>query len=487
MTVAANLGFPRIGHRRQLKAALEGFWTGRLSEAEFQAEAARLRATHWRLQQGLGIGHVPSNDFSLYDHVLDIACMVGAVPAGYGWPGQGPVSLASYFALARGARGVEAERAAGIEASQPALEMTKWFDTNYHYLVPVLRAGQSFSLTENRPLAAFREAFALGIRTRPVLLGPVSFLLLSKTEDGSDPLALLPGLLPVYAAILDELAEAGAAWVQMDEPCLATDLPPAAQDAYHRAYAALAAAAPSLCLLLTGYFGGLGDNLATVLDLPVAGLHLDLVRDPGQLDAVLAERPELWLSLGVVDGRNVWRNDLRASLAVLRRAAEARPDGARRLMVAPSCSLLHVPIDLAQEEALDPEVRAWLAFAVQKLGEVRTLALALEEGEDVPEVRRALAEADKALAGRRASARVHDPAVAARLAALTPEMTHRASPFAKRKARQAERLKLPPLPTTTIGSFPQTEAVRHARAELARGRLPLAEYEAFLERETEAA
>lgn len=488
MTIATNLGFPRMGRRRELKAALEGFWAGRLSEADLQTEAARLRAAHWRLQQGLGIGHVPSNDFSLYDHVLDTACMIGAVPAGYGWQDNGPVSLASYFALARGARGTAAERTAGIKADAPALEMTKWFDTNYHYLVPVLRAGQAFTLTENRPLVAFQEALALGIRTRPVLLGPVSFLLLSKTEDGSDPLALLPGLLPVYAAVLRGLAEAGAVWVQMEEPCLATDLSRAAHNAYRNAYAALTAAAPSLRLLLTTYFGGLGGNLDTALALPVSGLHLDLVRAPGQLDTVLAAaRPDLWLSLGVVDGRNVWRTDLRASLQVLRRAAEARPDGARRLMIGPSCSLLHVPVDLAQEEALDPGIRSWLAFAVQKLAEVRTLTLALEEGEDRPEVRQALAAADSALATRRASARVHDPAVAARLAALTPEMARRASPFAARRACQAQRLDLPPLPTTTIGSFPQTEDVRRARADLARGRLSPAEYEAFLRHETEAA
>lgn len=487
MTIATNLGFPRIGRRRELKTALERFWAGEIPQEELLAEAATLRATHWRLQQSLGISHVPSNDFALYDHVLDTACMLGPVPPGYGWQGEGPVSLDTYFALARGARGTPPERAAGIEAGVPALEMTKWFDTNYHYLVPVLRAGQRFVLTENRPLAAFREAFALGIRTRPVLLGPVSFLLLSKTEDGSDPLALLPGLLPVYAQILRELAEAGVTWVQMDEPCLATDLTGAAHGAYRLAYTALAEAAPSLCLLLASYFGGLGENLATALALPVTGLHIDLVRGPEQLEPVLAGcRADQWLSLGIVDGRNVWRSDLRAKLDLLRRAAAARPDGTRRLMVAPSCSLLHVPVDLAQEEALDPEIRSWLAFAVQKLGELRCLTLALEEGEEVPDVRRALAAADAALAARRASARAHDPAVTARLAALTPEMARRASPFAARRQRQAERLDLPPLATTTIGSFPQTAEVRRARAELARGKLSVEEYEAFLRREIEA-
>jgi len=225
MTIASNLGFPRIGARRELKFALERHWSGELDAAGLLAQAQALRAHHWRLQQSLGISHIPSNDFALYDHVLDTACMLGVIPEGYGWQG-GPVSLATSFALARGARGTEAERAAGIAGRRPALEMTKWFDTNYHYLVPRVTAAQRFQLTENRPLAAFREAEALGLRTRPVLLGPVSFLLLCKADDGADPLGRLDQLLPLYAEILRQLAEAGAAWVQIDEPALALDLQP---------------------------------------------------------------------------------------------------------------------------------------------------------------------------------------------------------------------------------------------------------------------
>jgi 5-methyltetrahydropteroyltriglutamate--homocysteine methyltransferase len=482
MSIAANLGFPRIGPRRELKTALEAHWAGRLPEEGLLAEAARLRTDHWRLQQRLGIGHVPSNDFCLYDHVLATACMLGAIPPGYGWSGEGPVSLATEFALARGARGTETERAAGIEPGLPALELTKWFDTNYHYLVPALREDQRFTLTENRPLAAFREALALGIRTRPVLLGPVSFLLLSKAEDGSDPLALLPALLPGYARLLGELAEAGCAWVQMDEPVLATDLTPEARAAFTRAYAALARK-PAPSLMLTAYFGGYGDNLDTVLSLPVAGLHLDATRARAEeMDALADGLPEgRLLSLGAVDGRNIWRADLAAALDLLRRAASARPDGARRLVVAPSCSLLHVPVDLAQEDRLDPSLRAWLAFAVQKLEEVRVLALALEEGEAAPLPKRAFAEAGAALAARRASVAVHDPSVAACLAATTPEMASRASPHAERQKAQAARLNLPPLPTTTIGSFPQTEAVRATRAQRARGAIDAAQHDAFME------
>ncbi len=477
MTVASNLGFPRIGCRRELKFVLERQWAGELGEAGLLAEAARLRAAHWGLQQDVGVSHVPSGDFSLYDHVLDTACMLGAVPPGYGWNG-GPISLPTYFALSRGSRGTDAERAAGIRPGLPALEMTKWFDTNYHYLVPRLAAGQRFQLTENRPLALFREAHAAGTRTRPVLLGPVSFLLLSKTTDGSDPLDLLDGVLPLYTQVLRELAEAGCTWVQVDEPCLALDLPEKAGAAFVLAYGALARE-PAPDVLLASYFGAMGDNLGTVVRLPVAGLHLDLVRGASDLDAVLeTARPEQWLSLGLVDGRNIWRTDLRAALATAQRVGAAR-GGTRRLMVTPSCSLLHVPVDLTQENKLDPEVKSWLAFAVQKLGEVTALARGLDEGEAA--VRAELEASDVAMRSRRDSPRVHRPEVAARVAAVAPSMERRASPFAVRRAEQQARLNLPPFPTTTIGSFPQTVEVRHARAALGRGEMDAAEYDREIE------
>ncbi|MFZ6763072.1 5-methyltetrahydropteroyltriglutamate--homocysteine S-methyltransferase [Pseudoroseomonas sp. WGS1072] len=479
MTVAANLGFPRIGARRELKSALEAHWAGELDEAGLLEAARGLRQRHWQLQAGQGISHIPSNDFALYDQVLDTAGMLGAIPEGYGWRG-GPVSLATAFALARGARGTAAERSAGIAAGLPALEMTKWFDTNYHYLVPRLSAGQRFELTENRPLAAFREA--LPLRTRPVLLGPVSFLLLSKTEDGSDPLGLLDRLLPLYARLLGELAAANCAWVQMDEPALALDLSEAAREAFRRAYAALAeGATPDL--LLTSYFGPMADNLATAASLPVAGLHLDLVRGAADLEPALdLLPPERWLSLGLVDGRNVWRCDLRAALGTLRRVAERR--GTRRLIVAPSCSLLHVPVDLAQEggegqRGLDPAVRSWLAFATQKLEEVAALARGLDEGEAA--IAQALAASDRARQGRAESAAAHRPEVRARLAAVTPEMARRAGAFPARRAAQRARLGLPDFPTTTIGSFPQTPEVRQARAALARGTLDAEGYERRVE------
>jgi len=471
MTIASNLGFPRIGHRRELKFALERHWAGELDDAGLHAAGAALRAKHWRLQSGSGISHVPSGDFSFYDHVLDTACMLGVIPPGYGWS-EGPVSLATYFALARGSRGTAAERAAGIAAGLPAMEMTKWFDTNYHYLVPRLAAGQRFALTENRPLAQFQEALALRLRTRPVLLGPVSFLLLAKSTDGSDPLDLLPHMVPLYGQILRELAEAGAAWVQMDEPALALDLSAKARQGFASAYAALAALkTPEL--LLTSYFGPLGDNLGVAAGLPVAGLHIDAVRGSDELDQVLAAWPaDRYLSLGLVDGRNIWRNDLRASLALLERAAAVR--GARRLMVAPSCSLLHVPVDLAQEGKLDPEIRGWLAFATQKLEEISALARGLDEGEAAIEAH--LRASDEAVRSRQASPRVHRAEVAARLAEITPEMERRANPYPQRRAAQQARLRLPLFPTTTIGSFPQTAEVRHARAAATRGDIAEEQY-----------
>jgi 5-methyltetrahydropteroyltriglutamate--homocysteine methyltransferase len=476
MTVASNLGFPRIGHRRELKRALEQFWSGELDATGLASTVKSLRARHWKCQVALGIGHVPSGDFSLYDHVLDTACMLGAIPPGYGWS-DGPVSLPTYFALARGSRDTAAERAAGIEPNLPALEMTKWFDTNYHYLVPRLSLAQRFVLTTNRALEHYQEAIKIGCRTRPVLLGPVSFLLLSKTTDGTDPLDLLDRVLPVYSQILRELAEAGVTWVQMDEPVLALDLTERAQEAFGRAYGAFASGlAPDI--LLASYFGPLGSNLATAAKLPVSGLHVDLVRGAADLDALLEAVPgDRWLSLGIVDGRNVWRTDLRAALGTLQRVAAVR--GNRRLMVAPSCSLLHVPVDVEQETKLDPDVKGWLAFATQKLVEVDLLARGLNEGEAV--IAKQLEASDAAVRSRHASTKVHRPEVSGRLANVTPEMTRRKNPFSIRRPLQRARVCLPLFPTTTIGSFPQTPEVRRARGDLNRGVISIAEYESHVE------
>jgi 5-methyltetrahydropteroyltriglutamate--homocysteine methyltransferase len=479
---ATNLGFPRIGLRRELKTALESFWAGKSDEAALRGTADALRLRHWTLQRDAGIVRVPTGDFSLYDHVLDTACAVGAIPSGYGWRAGDAVSLDTYFTLARGERGTAiadcGHAHGGVEKGAPALEMTKWFDTNYHYLVPIFRRGQEFAVTGFPAVDAYDAAVAAGFQARPVLLGPVSFLMLGKMAEGEDdPLDLLPGLLPVYAETLRRLAKAGARWVQIDEPCLVLDLSEKARAAFTQAYAALAGVAPPVSILLATYFGGLRDNLDLALGLPVEGLHLDLVRAPEQLEPALKKAPpRMALSLGVVNGRNVWRGDLRHAFGLLREAASVRRT--ETLMVAPSCSLLHSPIDLGGETALDPELRGWMAFARQKLDEVAVLARGLREGAGA--IESALAESDARQAERRASPRLNDPAVAARLAAGKPADARRASPFPVRQAAQRERLHLPAFPTTTIGSFPQTAEVRATRAARKRGETTQEEYEAFL-------
>ena len=470
MVTASNLGYPRIGPGRELKKALESFWGGRSDAAALDAASATLRRASWELQQAAGIDQIPSNDFSLYDHVLDTAAMLGAVPSRFGWNGS-MVDRDTYFAMARGG------------PDTPAMEMTKWFDTNYHYIVPEFEPGMILRLASSKAIDEYREAKALGIETRPKLLGPVSFLLLGKSRHaGIEPLDLLDQALPVYEQVLRQLAEAGATWVQVDEPMLVLDLSARARAAYAQAYARLSAAGPSLKLLLATYFGDPGDNLETALGLPVAGLHLDLTRasHTGRLvQRTLAAVPDArTLSLGLVDGRNVWRTDLDAALGTARAVLESV--GPQRVMIGPSCSLLHTPVDLGLETELDEELHSWLAFARQKVDEIALLARALVDEAAVAaelEARRA------ALASRRASSRVHDPAVAARMGSVDEAMQRRATAFAQRQAAQQARLRLPPLPTTTIGSFPQTGAVRKTRAAFKAGRLSAAEYDGFLESE----
>jgi 5-methyltetrahydropteroyltriglutamate--homocysteine methyltransferase len=477
MTVTvATLGFPRIGPRRELKFALEKFWSGKSSEAELLETAAGLRTAAWARQKGLGADWIPSNDFSLYDHVLDTSVMLGAVPTRYG-AADGQAGLATYFAMARGTTGAEGG-CGHAHASLTACEMTKWFDTNYHFMVPELAAGDRLALNGLKIVDEYREARAQGFETRPVLLGPVTWLSLAKGR-GIDPFDYLDEVLGLYGVILGHLGEAGAEWVQIDEPVLATDLSDAQRRAFTRAYARLAR--PGVKLMLATYFGGLEDNLTLAASLPVAGLHVDLVRASGQLDALLKAAPRsLLLSLGVVDGRNVWRADLEALLDRLEPLAATRD-----LVLAPSCSLLHVPVDLALETRLDPEVKQWLAFAVQKVEELNILKRALNEGR--ASVAAELAEAAAAAANRKTSPRIHDAAVAARIAAITPAMRERNSAYPDRARAQAEALALPAFPTTTIGSFPQTAEVRHARAEYNRGQLDEAAYRQFLREETERA
>ncbi len=464
MTRAANLGFPRIGARRELKWALESYWKGASDADALATTAAELRSRHWALQHKAGLDIIPSNDFSLYDHVLDTTFMLGAIPERFSHLS----GLDAYFAMARGAD------------DAPAMEMTKWFDTNYHYIAPELTEDMAFTLAAATPLDAFNEAKAQGIHTRPVLIGPVTWLSLGKAKsEGLDPLSLLPRILPVYIELLQRLAEAGADWVQIDEPLLVKDLSAAEETAFRDAYAVLADAGPKV--MLATYFGALDENLSLASALPVAGLHVDLVRAPEQRDSVLGVIGDKTLSLGLIDGRNIWRADLSAALSAAEAAVSAL--GADRVEIAPSCSLLHTPVDLDAEARLDAEFRGWLAFAKQKLDEVVALARAADAGRGAAQA--AFDAADAAVASRRASSRINDPAVAARVASVTAADGKRNSPFSQRIAKQSDTLRLPPFPTTTIGSFPQTKDVRKARADHRAGRLSDADYEAFLKARTE--
>ncbi|MHB8330673.1 MAG: 5-methyltetrahydropteroyltriglutamate--homocysteine S-methyltransferase [Candidatus Dormibacteria bacterium] len=471
LLIASTLGFPRIGPARELKWALEGFWSGRLTAAELTARAAGLRAARWELQRRAGIQHIPSNDFSLYDHVLDTALMVGAVPTRFQGLGQGD-ELELLFAMARGAV------SAGGEV--PPLDMTKWFDTNYHYLVPELAPTQEFKLNSRKPVEEFLEALKLGIETRPVLLGPLSFLRLSKmTEVGVSPLALLDRLLPVYAEALGSLRDAGAKWVQMDEPCLAQDAPVEVLEGLESAYGYLGQRVPGLRILVASYFASLGANLEAALMLPVDALHLDLVRGGQDLERALELVPDgMSLSLGVVDGRNVWSLDPDPALvAIHRAAAKLGPD---RLLVAPSCSLLHVPVTVTGEDELDPEVRSWLAFAEQKLAEVSLLARSLNPAfEQDPDLARLRALASS----RRDSQRRVNPQVRQRLRQVVAQDLRRAGDAATRRAEWMADASMPPLPTTTIGSFPQRTELRQARTRLRRGEIDEAAYQAQMEEE----
>jgi 5-methyltetrahydropteroyltriglutamate--homocysteine methyltransferase len=463
--LASNLGFPRIGAKRELKKALESYWAKDISLEELNKVAAELRKTQWLLQKDAGIDHIPSNDFTTYDHVLSTVAMVGAIPERYNWAG-GKLDLDTFFAMARGNDAVG------------AMEMTKWFDTNYHYIVPEFHAGQKFQWACDKVIRHYQEAKDLDIQTRPVLLGAVSFLLLGKMKDGGSALSLLDGILPIYEQVLTKLAELGAEWVQIDEPCFVLDQPQAARDALAKTYARLAKAAPSLKILVATYFDELGENTDAVFGLPVAGVHIDLVRAPQQLDAALkAVQKDQILSLGVIDGRNIWRSDISKILPVIERAAAAH--GADKIIIAPSCSLLHVPVDLDTEKTLDAELKSWMAFAKQKLQEITALTMAANGQKDTA----VFALSDAAIQSRATSTRIHDAAVKARSAAVIPAMLTRQNPFSQRQALQRKALHLPMFPTTTIGSFPQTSEIRNARAEHKAGKLDDAQYNAFLKKE----
>jgi 5-methyltetrahydropteroyltriglutamate--homocysteine methyltransferase len=475
MATASNLGYPRIGAHRELKRAVEGYWKGDLTKDELRDSAQALRESHWATQQELGLDVVPSNDFSYYDQVLDACAMVGAVPERFPWDGT-EVDLDTYFAMARGLQEKDLE---GEESGVQAMEMTKWFDTNYHYIVPEFSHDTTFSLSSTKVIDEYEEAKAQGVDTRPVVIGPVSFLLLGKTQaDDLDALDLLDDLLPVYAEVLQELADAGCEAVQLDEPNLVLDLSDAERAALDQAYEALADAA-DIELHVATYFGGLEDNLPTALDLPIDVLHLDLTRGEEQLDEALDHGvpDDLALSLGVIDGRNVWRADLDALLGTVETAIDAL--GTDRVLVGPSCSLLHVPVDLDTEPGLSDEMKTWFAFATQKIEEIVALA---ERADGHEEATEALFEKSRrAHAARAESDWINDAAVQDRVAGIDASMTERDSPHSSRSPLQREALDLPTLPTTTIGSFPQTDDMRRMRAQYKKDEISKDEYEDFIE------
>ncbi|MFI6334091.1 5-methyltetrahydropteroyltriglutamate--homocysteine S-methyltransferase [Streptomyces sp. NPDC050535] len=462
---ATVYGYPRQGQGRELKKAIEGYWKGRVDADALRATAAELRRANWEQLAGAGIHEVPTGDFSYYDHVLDTSVMVGAVPDRHR-DAVASDPLDGYFAMARGTQDVA------------PLEMTKWFDTNYHYLVPELGPDTVFTTDSAKQVAEFKEALALGLTARPVLVGPVTYLLLAKPAPGVaadfDPLTLLDRLLPVYAEVLADLRAAGAEWVQLDEPALVQDRTPAELNAVTRAYRDLGGLADRPKLLVASYFDRLGDALPVLAKAPVDGLALDFTGTAAaNLDALAAVGglPGKRLVAGVVNGRNIWADDLTRSLATLGTLLGL----ADRVDVAASCSLLHVPLDAAAESDIEPEILRWLAFARQKTAEIVTLAKGLGLGTDAIAAELAANRAD--LASRAGSALTRDPAVRARSAAVADADARRSEPYSERAAAQRAHLGLPLLPTTTIGSFPQTAELRTARADLRAGRIDSSGYE----------
>ncbi len=464
MALAHSLGFPRIGRDRELKKAQEAFWKGELNEAGLRDVGRELRKVHWDLQKNAGIDLLPVGDFAWYDQVLSHSLMFGVIPERFR-PHDGKATLHTLFSMARGV----SNTCCGEGHAQ---EMTKWFDTNYHYLVPEFSVDQQFQLGWEQLFEETEEARALGHNVKPVIIGPLTYLWLGKTKGADfDKLDLLDRLLPLYGQIFARLAALGVEWVQIDEPILVLDLPQDWKNAFERAYNQIQR--DPLKKLLATYFGGLEENLGLAANLPVDGLHIDLVRAPDQYPTILDRLPAYKvLSLGVVNGRNVWRCDLQNALATLRHAHERLGD---RLWVAPSCSLLHSPVDLGREDQLDAELKSWLAFAVQKCEEVAVLAQAVSEPE-APQVLRALAQSRSVQTSRAASPRIHKPEVQTRVAAITAKDAQRQSPFAQRIAKQRGKLDLPLFPTTTIGSFPQTAAIRLARQAYKQGKLSAADY-----------
>jgi len=469
-----NMGYPRIGGQRQLKKACEQYWAGKIDLNELNSVARKIKEDNWQTQLDAGIDLIPCNDFSFYDQVLDMSLLLGVIPQRYSpvlseVKGNNEIDL--YFAMARG------YQKDGLDIT--AMEMTKWLDTNYHYIVPEFTANQEFRLFYENIFGEYQAAKQLlGEKAKPVLLGPVSYLLLGKEKEaGFERVDLIKKLVPVYVEIINRLKQQGAEWIQLDEPCLALDLSKKEKEAFDFAYRNIANRVSGVKLLVSTYFDALADNTPLAVNLPIAALHIDLVRAPEQLEEVLALIPhQLQLSLGVIDGRNVWKNDYEKSLNLIWEAMEKL--GTDRVIIAPSCSLLHSPIDLDLETALDPEIKNWMAFAKQKLNEINELRQ-IAKGND------SLLQANKqAIESRRLSAKVHQQAVKDRVAAITEADAARGNAFPIRQQLQHERFNLPLFPTTTIGSFPQTDDIRQLRAKFKKGELTLEQYEKAIEQAT---
>ncbi|MBT3093933.1 MAG: 5-methyltetrahydropteroyltriglutamate--homocysteine S-methyltransferase [Candidatus Thiodiazotropha endolucinida] len=467
MVTTHHLGLPRIGTKRELKFALEAYWRGELDQRELEQTAFKIRRDNLLLQSRLDMLTV--GDFSLYDQVLDSSFLFGNIPPRFRQE-AGITTLDDYFQVARGASNQDTPPVA-------AAEMTKWFDTNYHYIVPEFQHTTEFRLAIDTLLTRITETGTDPRRIKPVIIGPVTYLWLGKSKDGSDKLDLLQRLLPIYADLLTQLAAAGVEWVQIDEPILVTELSATWQHALRNSYYQLQNS--PVKLLLTTYFGQLRENLQLACELPVAGLHIDASRQQEEVSRIIDWLPmHKILSLGIIDGRNIWKSDLNAILAWL------EPIHSRlrqRLWIAPSCSLLHVPLDLEREQKLDPEIKSWCSFGKQKLIELELIATALNRGRD--SVSAELENNANALLTRKRSQRVIVPSVHQRMAEFTPSMAQRRSPYEVRSQVQAQRLNLPPLPTTTIGSFPQTGSIRQCRRDYRNGKLTWNSYKKAMKQE----
>ncbi len=466
MAKAISLGFPRIGPNRELKKITESYWAGKSSREELLAEAQKIRQQNWSLQKDAGLDQVPSGDFSFYDQMLDLAWALDVVPERYQKAGLTD-DLDLYFTMARG-------------GATQALEMTKWFDTNYHYLVPEFDDRPAYSVKRWAHLDIYQEAAGQGFNARPVIIGPLTFALLGKVRtEGVTPLAIVERLLPAYEELLKAFESAGAEWVQIDEPVLALDLDAAQRDALKQALDRLSKAT-NLKIFLATYFGPLGENLETALNLPVSVLHLDLVRGEEQLDAALAGAPEeLTLSLGLIDGRNIWKADLNHAVTLAEKAVSKLSSD--RVIIASSCSLMHSPVDLSGETKLNPEVKDWLAFARQKLDEIVLVKRAINEGRAA--VQSELTANQESLNKRKNSPLVSNPAVRKRVNAVREDDLRRQSDYVARQQEQHSALGLPAIPTTTIGSFPQTPELRVQRARMRKGEITAQEYDGYIRQE----